>query len=62
MPPQQPQAVTAEVAAAIEAGVCTFSLTGRTFAVQQWVHCFTCGLIGDKARRPQLPWLVMVSD
>jgi len=22
---------------------CTFALTGRNYALQQWYHCFTCG-------------------
>lgn len=46
--PAGPASVPPEVQECIDNGICTFSVTGPEFQPQPWVHCFTCGLIGDK--------------
>merc|ERR1711981_350513 len=33
---------------AIDAGVCTYSVSGSNFVNQSWHYCFTCGLVGTE--------------
>lgn len=41
-------ALEEKIAAAIQANKCTYTVTGRNYARQEWYHCYTCGLVDSE--------------